>query len=959
MKADRFKQVDEILDAALDLPASEREAFISTICSGDDSLRHEILSLLSAEKKTNDFLENSAMNLMAHELAAERKKDSSFSFVGKEIGGYKIEKQLGAGGMGEVYLARDRKLERKVALKILPAEFVVQRERVRRFEREARAVSALNHPNIVTVYDVGESDGWHFIATEFIEGKTVRELISENIKLKEILSIAAQTAEALAAAHSAGIVHRDIKPENIMVRADGYVKVLDFGLAKLTETSKSGSPDHSIHQTQAGIVMGTLAYMSPEQAAGDSVDERTDIWSLGVVLYEMATGKKPFSGGNQRDAVNQILMGEPCAASESNPNLSPEFDRVLCKALEKDPELRYQTAGDFRADLKRLKREIDSSTSLNAVKQTPKTEEGKSKKRWLRSAAIAAGLLVLFAVAGFSLYQFWKTNTGAPDWTKASNLQLTDHAATEFYPALAPDGKTFVYASDADGNFDIYLQRVGGKNPTNLTQNSPADDTQPAFSPDGLLIAFRSEREPRGIYVMEATGENVRRVSEDGFQPSWSPDGKEIVFSTVGRSLPDFRNSFPSALWIVNLETRDRRMLTESDVMQPAWSPNGHRIAFWFTSPEGGKRHVATIPSGGGEISVIPNDATTNWNPVWSPDGKFLYFASNRGGNMNFWRVAIDETSGAVLSEPEAVVTPSKYSRHLNFSRDGKRLIYVSTNNKSNVQAIEFDPKTERTIGEPFWITQGDREILRPELSPDGKQFAMNVVRRTHEDIIIMNRDGSNQRDIKSDQAFDRYPRWSPDGKKLSFISDQSGKYQIYIINADGSGLRQMALNNDHETSLPIWSPDGKKLYLRRGTEQFIIDSDKPFDEQTPRRLPQPPDPQAVFHAWDWSRDGKRLLGLNFKKGAQTEVTAFSLETNSYETIFNSGNAPTWLSDGKRFVLSHESKAFLVNAETKKGRELVSRLPDRIINVRISRDDKLLYYVVQMSENDIWMLDLE
>ena len=284
---------------------------------------------------------------------------------------------------------------------------------------------------------------------------------------------------------------------------------------------------------------------------------------------------------------------------------------------------------------------------------------------------------------------------------------------------------------------------------------------------------------------MEATGENLRPVTPGGFHPSWSPDNKEIVISEAGRDSPDVRNTIPSKLWIVNVETGARRLLTETDAMQPAWSPHGARIAFWFMPPSVGRSDIATIPRGGGEPLVITKDASTNWNPVWSPDGKYLYFASDRSGNMNFWRVAIDEETGRVLSEPEAVVTPSKFSGHLNFSRDGRRMIYVQTNRQSNIQAAEFDANREKMIGEPFWITRGDRQIVRPELSPDGKQFVMRVPRRTQDDLAVLSRDGSNWRDLTNDKFFDRYPRWSADGKKIAFVSDRSGSYEIWTIDAD------------------------------------------------------------------------------------------------------------------------------------------------------------------------------
>src|SRR6185436_16449250 len=309
MDADFWKQVDALLDAAMDLPEGEREQFVQRE-SADPRLREEVLSLLRAQSQSAHFMERPAIRVAAQAIVRETNLASHESLIGKILGDYRIESPLGSGGMGEVYLAHALKLNRKAALKILPRHFVADVERAERFRREAWALSALNHPNLITIYEVGESGGVNFIAMEFVVGRTLRPMIDGGmdggLSLKESLVIASQVAEALAVAHQAGVVHRDIKPDNIMVRTDGYVKLLDFGLAKLTEVA--GAEDAA--QTRAGVAMGTLAYMSPEQASGEAIDHRTDIWSLGVVLYETVTGRKPFDGGDRRATVNAILSAE-------------------------------------------------------------------------------------------------------------------------------------------------------------------------------------------------------------------------------------------------------------------------------------------------------------------------------------------------------------------------------------------------------------------------------------------------------------------------------------------------------------------------------------------------------------------------------------------------------------------------------------------------------------------------
>ncbi len=961
MTPERWQQIDELFDAVLDLPAAEREGFLLERCSGDEDLRIEVLSLLKASGGSEDYLERSAMGVAARHLAGEPDGGFETNFIGQTIGTYKIEKPIGAGGMGEVYLAYDEKLKRKVALKILPAEYTSSDERVKRFEMEARAISALNHPNIVTIYDVGGSGSINYIATEFVEGKTLRELVGTNLKLKDVLGIILQICDALAAAHAAGIIHRDIKPENIMVRPDGYVKILDFGLAKLSEIDLQTMRNFT--GTAKGIIIGTPAYMSPEQVADDRVDHRTDLWSVGVVLYELLTGTNPFKKENRQATFQAILSQDPPAAGASNAEVPAELDQVLVKALEKDPDLSYQTASDLRADLKRVKREVDSSPSWSRSAgnvSTPSRQAAKAP-RFLLFLTFAFLLFTLIGVGSW-FFIFRQKAPVALDWTKAQNIQLTDSKGTEYFPSLSPDGKIFAYASDANGNFDIYVQRVNSKKADNLTPETREDDTQPAFSPDGERIAFRSEREQKGIYVMNLSGENVRRVSDFGYHPSWSPDGKEIVVSLFGRDQPTVRADASPGLWIINVETGAKREISKLEASFPAWSPSGKRVAFWFYTGNFARRDIATIPAGGGEPVIIAKDfAVSNWNPVWSPDGKYLYFVSSKGGSMGFWRVAIDEASGEVSGEPEPVGTLSKFSRHLNFSRDGKRMIYVQTNNQANIQGAAFDMKQLKLLSPPGWITQGDREISRAELSPDGSRFVMRVIKRTQDDIVTYGVENHEWRDVTDDASFERYVRWAPDSKQLAFGSDRGQEGgNIWMSNADGTNLRQITFPDARHSNygFPIFAPDGKRMAINGNSQTYIIDLTKNWNEQTPQPLARA-DGVTGFVCWDWSPDGKKLGGT-IHEGEKRTLGVYDLETGNYQRFFETdGNTvPAWLPDSRHAVYSTGREIFVLDTETGKQRLLTSNFTVQLRSPFVSRKGQMLYFTVHTAESDVWLLDL-
>jgi Tol biopolymer transport system component len=993
MTPEHWQRVKQLLQSALERKPNERSAFVAEACAGDESLRKDVEELIISHEQAGSFIEEPPLNVYAEMLADEPTE----SLVGQAFGAYRILSQLGAGGMGEVYLAQDNRLGRKVALKLLPSYFTQDQDRLRRFQQEARAASALNHPNILTIHEIGQIDDHPFIATEFIDGQTLREHTAKAlIKLEEALDVAAQVASALAAAHKAGIIHRDIKPENIMIRHDGFVKVLDFGLVKLIEKPDTDSVGSTLVNTEAGVVMGTAHYMSPEQARGKKVDARTDIWSLGVVTYEMVTGHTPFEGGTPGDVLSLILQREPAPLVRYSPEVPAELERIIRKALHKDREERYQTVKDFLIDLKNLRRELEFKAELERSASPNRSDEavaamssdqavaGIAKqpavqtsladaahptssaeyivteiKHHKQGVFIALGTIVILAVVWYLLPRFSsRTKVASTPLGNATFTQLTDQSGPEYFPSLSPDGKSMIYASYAAGNWDLYLQRVGGKNSINLTKDSPADDTQPAFSPDGELIAFRSEREGGGIFVMGATGESVKRLTDFGDNPAWSPDGKEIACADESIVEPGALYNPDSRIWAVNVATGERRLVTKENSMQPNWSPHGVRVAYWGRRSATAQRDIWTIPAGGGEPVEVTNDPAVDWNPVWSPDGKYLYFASDRAGSTNLWRVPVEEQTGKVLGPPEAVTTPSPYSAHLSFSRDGRRIVYAQFIRRVNIQQLRFDPAKETVTGQPVWITEGSRRADIPDLSPDDEWLAFCSIGEKQEDLFVIRRDGTSLRQLTDDIYKDRRPRWSPDGKRIAFFSDRSGKWEIWMINSDGSGLHQLTYTTG--TTNSVWSPDGTRLAcLQEGVSTFVIEVGKPWQEQSPQRLP-PIGDSSEWRPSSWSPDGRKLAGYKVRAGATNGIFVYSFESQQYEKLTDFGLMPVWLSDSRRILFQDRGRLYLVDSQSKKVREALSVAPHYFgYGATLSHDDRVIYFSLVTTEADIWLMTLE
>jgi Tol biopolymer transport system component/predicted Ser/Thr protein kinase len=952
MGPERWRRVENIFHAATDRSSADRAAFLDSACGDDPGLRDEVEQLIRSFEDSGDFIEKPI--LVDRVAAAAKSNLSTQQIIGRRIGAYEVLSLIGTGGMGEVYLARDLRLGRRIALKLLPAEFTRQPGTIHRFEREARAASALNHPNIITIYDTGLDHDAHFIATEYIEGRTLRELISSGARtLPEILEIGVQIAGALSAAHAAGIVHRDIKPENVMLRSDGLVKLLDFGLAKpiQSETTTGGLGGFSSIGVLSDpkILMGTIAYLSPEQARGEKVDHRTDLFSLGVVLYEMTTGVRPFAGGSAGQSLDLLLTDQ--AIDLDNAGVPPALRPILGRSLEKDRQARYQSAEDIRLDLKRLLEE-------NA-------EQEKKGAGRLKALLAIGSIFLLGGIVALVLLNLRESRTAA--FQVGPVKRITEKPGWEVFPSLSPDGQEVVYSSRAAGSWDIYLQKIGDSEAINLTPGGRHVDLAPAFSPDGKQIAFHSSREGGdGVFLMDRDGRNLRKVAPEGHNPAWSPDGRELAIAEERFFDFEGRTFGRSRLHVMNLQTGARRLVSAGDALQPNWSPNGKWIAYWGVHHGQGDLWVVQAAGRADHAPPAPirvtDDKGVDWNPVWSHDGSQLYFLSNRGGSMNLWRIPIDDRSGGPAGAPEPATLPSVHMQHLSLSADGRSLVYGELRRGDSLWRTAFDPVNVAVVNEPVQLSSEAKRYSCPQPSPDENSLVYVTTGEGQGDLYLLDRNNAQAWQLTHDVSQKRGPRWSPDGGRIVFSSDRSGKNEIWSIQKDGGALEQLTHDADDEAISPVWSPDGFHLAFQmrghvRGSSAFLLDLKRPAAERTPQPLPGEPLPD--FYPSSWSPDGKLLAGWQFLPDkARGGIVIYSFADQRYERLTDFGWNPIWLNDSRRILFVELGKMFVLDVVTRQRREIFSLDRGEFRGHSVSADNRRIYYSQFLNDSDLYRVPI-
>ncbi len=742
--------------------------------------------------------------------------------IGTTLGHYKVTEQIGAGGMGVVYKALDLHLDRFVALKILPPEKVAEPERKRRFVQEAKAASALNHPNIVHVYDIDQTDGTDFIAMEYVDGKTLGELIPrKGMRLSDTLKYAVQIADALATAHAAGIVHRDLKPANVMVADKGLVKVLDFGLAKLTEPVESDefrTTETLQPHTEEGTIVGTVAYMSPEQAEGKKVDARSDIFSLGSVLYEMVTGQRAFQGASKMSTLSAILHQEPKPVSGITHAVPADLEKLISRCLRKDPSKRFQHMDDVKVALDELKEDSDSGRLQAAP-------AGARQFAPVRFVILAVAVVAVVA-AGW--YWLSRQRPAEPEPTLTA-VPLTSYPGVERAPSFSPDGTqvAFVWCKDsARQGCNIYIKQIDVEPPFRLTA-TPASDFSPAWSPDGATIAFLRFMPPDAlsVVVVPQRGGPERVLTEfrspqasglvgygEARYLAWTPDSKWLV--SVAPSPNDPRHL---ALALLSLDTREQRNLTDPPPgvwgdIGPAVSPDGRTLVFSRDINNGTLADLYLLPLAAGYVAQgapekLPSNNPRNLSPAWTPDGREIVFASRTGSSgLGLWRTAVSEraTSAKLPFGPNEAFAPA-ISRRLN------RFVYAESKVDTNIWRIDLAAGGRQSA--PVQLIASTQSDWTPTFSPDGKKIAYTSARSGTGEVWVCDSDGSNPVRLTSlGGPLPTGPRWSGDGQRIAFWV-QATVPEGYIINVNGGVPRRLPAPPGG-VKHPSWSRDGDWLYF-------------------------------------------------------------------------------------------------------------------------------------------------
>jgi serine/threonine protein kinase len=898
---------------------------------------------------------------------------------GTRVGPYEIVSMLRVGGMGEVYRARDPRLGRDVAIKVLPAAFSADADRLRRFEHEARAAAALNQPNILTVHEIGTHEGQPYIVSELLEGQTLRDAITPGaLPVKKAIDYAIQICRGLAAAHDKGIVHRDLKPENLFVTTDGRIKILDFGLAKLTELAVVGDGATMLAHTRApdttpGLVMGTIGYMSPEQVRGQTVDHRSDLFSFGAILYETLSGVRAFTGDTAADTMSAILGQDPPDVITSRDVISVGLERIVRHCLEKAPAQRFQSATDVAFAL-----ETVTVTSERSVSAAPTADK---PVRWTTPLVLTATLLVGALIGGAGVWPIARRATPvvSEHESVAEIARLTHDVGFSDWPSWSPDGAVFAYSSSRNGNFEIYVRRVEGGQDVNIT-NDAGDDVQPAFSPDGTSIAFVSTRSSRtrlikagytagptfgfrtfggDVWVIPALGGRPRRVAENGNFPAWRPDSRAIAYV----SGPESHRAIlevPAAA-----EGGERKQLLPTaastwEITRVRYSPDGRWVTF-----ETIDRKVLALPASGGP----PQELLRGSSHVWDPTGSRMHFISpeGRGGTSVFSADVRVQQGGLSAAAASSVGLMTGTLQDLAVSSDGRRVLASETQESLNLTLLPLVPGGGSPAGpEEEFSTSGPVRDGSPAVSPDGRRILLTSNRLGVQDLWIVDLGSRAWERIQlPEKACAIYQgSWAPDsGHVAATCNLPDGTFAAWLIALDGSAAKALV---SHKRGLGAGnnacelSPDGRSAlysYVKDGFNQlFILDLASGRERQLTTS-------RSDKYDGRWSPDGRWII-FPSNAGGSVQVWKVSAQGGE-ERALTSGDERMrhiFYSPDGRWIYVQPSHRNIYRLPAEGGPlQRVTNFPESglfIEEPNISPDGKFLVYARSRGGSSVWLLTL-
>ena len=901
---------------------------------------------------------------------------------GTKLGRYEIRSHIGAGGMGDVYLARDTELDRNVALKVLPPSVASDQQRMRRFVQEAKAASSLNHQNIITIYEIGESDSTRVIATEFVDGVTLRQQLRRGrLTVAEILNIAIQIATGLAAAHEAGIIHRDVKPENVMLRnRDGFVKLLDFGLAKLTEvsttTTDTEAPTRALVNTDAGTVMGTVTYMSPEQARGKTCDERTDIWSLGVMLYEMTTGVVPFAGETSADVIAAIVKTDPPPVTALAPDVPTKLDEIIAKAIEKDRDERYQTIKDLLVDLRRVKKRLDfeseterstspdqtqsihstppvgQTSTLDSVRPMSSAEYIVSEiKRHKTGVLLTAIAVPLILVAGFFVWSKFGTRAtpaAAPAMkiTKLTSGGRVNGMRIDGSTSISPDGKYVVYTLDEAGKISMWVRQISTGSDVQILPASDLRNNGTTISNDGAFVYYVGmiRGNPSGIlYQIPLLGGTPRKVIDRVRSPiSFSPDGSQFTFIREDEQ-------GATSLVIANTDGSGERTLAVRKGNDwfgfegPAWSPDGKFVASGIGTDTGGT-HMTVVA-----YSVADGSEKQITSHKWRGEVRRLSWLKDGSGLA---LPVLESAQGAQLwfiSQPDGAVR--RITNDLNgygsvsfaVAADSKTIVTVQSNPSYQIWTTALGEPSQQAVQ----ITHGDNDGMAGlDWTPDGQIVYFSNTGETN-DLLKVKSDGTELSTLTEDPKGPSEPSVSPDGKFVYFESVRGGLPQVWRINADGTDIKQFT-SGDFANFAPTVSPDGRWVFYLSWRSGLQLLWKMPTEGGEAVQVTDKPTARVSF-----SPDGKYLAGPQLIPGTSTwQIAIIPTEGSGaaklipQPTHVNLSSSLSWSPDGRAVFAKGDHGgvgnlwSFPIDGSTPK--QITTFTSNQISNFAVSRDGKRL-----------------